>query len=114
MTSSNFRFKIRANRVNAIDVDQFNTVSIFTPGTDNESKYNEEGEICLTGPTVMLKYLDNEEETKKVLKQHQDGRIWLHTGDIGYMDEDGEIYIKDRIKNLQKNLRRNSVLAEAA
>ena len=78
----------------------FNTVSIFTPGTDDELKYNEEGEICLTGPTVMLKYLDNEEETKKVLKQHQDGKIWLHTGDIGYMDEDGEIYIKDRIKNI--------------
>lgn len=78
----------------------YETVGIFKPGTDVELGFNTDGEICINGPTVMKEYLNNEEETNEVLKKHKDGKIWLHTADIGYMDEDGQIFIKDRIKNI--------------
>lgn len=78
----------------------YETVGIFKPGTDDELGFNTDGEICINGPTVMKEYFNNEEETNKVLRKHKDGKIWLHTADIGYMDEDGQIFIKDRIKNI--------------
>lgn len=69
-------------------------------GTFNEAKLGEDGEICICGPTVMKGYLNNEEETKKTLVKHPDGKVWLHTGDIGCMDSDGFIYFKQRLKRL--------------
>lgn len=60
----------------------------------------EDGEICICGPTVMQGYLNDDKETESVLKKHKDGQTWLHTGDIGCMDEDGFIYFKSRIKRL--------------
>lgn len=73
---------------------------IVRPGTDEEMPYGEEGEIILTGPTLMLKYLDNPEETASTLRRLADGRIWLYTGDLGYMDADGFIYFRQRIKRM--------------
>ncbi len=73
---------------------------IVTPGTTEELPSNNEGEICVSGPTVMLGYMDNEEETRQTLKLHIDGRIWLHTGDLGYMDNDGFVYFRQRIKRM--------------
>lgn len=78
----------------------YSCVSIFKPGTDEELKYNESGEICITGPTVMKYYLNNPEETDNVIKIHKDGRRWIRTKDIGYMDEDGNIFHLERIKNI--------------
>lgn len=80
------------------------TMSIFKVGTDEELKYNEPGEICITGPTVMQKYLNNPEETAKTIKLHRDGRRWIHTGDEGYMDEDGHVYIIGRYKKMTHRL----------
>ena len=48
----------------------------------------------------MIGYLNNPEETANTLRTHGDGRIWLHTGDLGLMDEDGFIYFKQRIKRM--------------
>jgi long-chain acyl-CoA synthetase len=76
------------------------TISIFEKGTDNELKYYEEGEICIKGPTVMKGYHNNPDETDKVLIKHDDGNIWIHTGDKGYMDEDGNVYITGRYKQM--------------
>ena len=73
----------------------YETVGIFKPGTDDELDFNTDGEICINGPTVMKKYLNNEEETNKVLK---DG--WFYTGDLAYIDKDGFIFITGRQKNV--------------
>lgn len=74
--------------------------SIVNPNNDTEVPYGEEGEICICGPTVMKSYLNNAEETASTLRRHADGNLWLHTGDLGYMDEDGFVYYKQRMKRL--------------
>ena len=48
----------------------------------------------------MLRYVDNEAETANTLRRHDDGRIWLHSGDLGKMDEDGFVYFSQRIKRM--------------
>jgi len=73
---------------------------IVKPGTQETVPYNEDGEIVLSGPTVMKGYDNNEEETASTLQTHADGKIWLHTGDLGAMDEDGFIYFRQRIKRM--------------
>ncbi len=77
-----------------------NYIKIVTPETQEEVPYGEDGEICISGPTVMLGYLDNEKETNEMLQIHKDGMIWLHTGDIGMMDSNGILYYKQRLKRL--------------
>ncbi len=73
---------------------------IVEPGRFNEKTIGEDGEIILTGPTLMLRYLDNEEETAQTVKTDEDGTRWLFTGDMGYMDEEGFVYFKQRIKRM--------------
>ncbi|MBR3149976.1 MAG: AMP-binding protein [Eubacterium sp.] len=73
---------------------------IVDPNTDKELPYGTEGEICIMGPTVMKGYLKNRSETASTLRTHDDGNVWLHTGDLGTMDEDGFIYYKQRLKRL--------------
>ena len=77
-----------------------NDFKIVKPNTQEEVEIGEEGEICLSGPTVMMGYLDNDKETNEVLQMHKDGKIWLHTGDIGYMDKDGVFFYKQRLKRM--------------
>lgn len=77
-----------------------NNVGIFEPDTESELKFGEEGEIYIQTPTTMIGYLNNDEEENKVLKIHSDGTKWIHTGDLGYMDEDGFVYLKGRIKRM--------------
>lgn len=69
-------------------------------GTHDEVPYGEDGEICISGPTVMMGYLNNLEETIQTLQIHEDGRTWLHTGDVGSMDKDGFVYFKQRVKRI--------------
>ena len=73
---------------------------IVKPGTEEEVDPNLEGEICISGPSVMMCYIDNPEETAQTLRRHADGRIWLHTGDLGTMDPDGFVYFRQRIKRM--------------
>lgn len=73
---------------------------IVEPGTDHEVEPNTEGEICISGPSVMMGYMDNPAETAQTLRRHYDGRIWLHTGDLGHMDQDGFIYFRQRMKRM--------------
>ena len=73
---------------------------ICKPGTCEEIPYGEEGEICLTGPSMMIGYIGHEEENAETLRTHADGHVWLHTGDLGLMDEEGFIYFRQRIKRM--------------
>ena len=73
---------------------------IVKPGTHNEVKLGEDGEICISSPTLMIGYLNNPKETLKALQTHADGKIWLHTGDIASMDEEGYVYYKQRLKRM--------------
>jgi long-chain acyl-CoA synthetase len=76
---------------------------IVKQGTLEEAPAGEIGEICLHGPAVMLGYLEMPEETAETLKTHPDGMLWLHTGDLATMDEDGFVYFKLRLKRMIKS-----------
>ena len=65
-----------------------------------ELSYYQEGEICFSSPTVMMGYYNNKEATDAIVKRHEDGELWPHTGDIGYMTEDGILYVTGRIKRI--------------
>ena len=69
-------------------------------GAQEEVPYGEEGEICLTGPSMMIGYINHEEDNAATLQRHADGHVWLHTGDLGIMDEEGFIYFRQRIKRM--------------
>lgn len=75
-------------------------LKIVKNGTHNQAAVGEEGEICISGPLVMMGYLDNDAETAQVVRVHEDGRVWLHTGDIGYQGDDGFIYFAQRLKRI--------------
>lgn len=68
--------------------------------TGETKKYGEEGEICISGPNVMIGYLGDIEETNKALVKDKDGILWLHTGDIGKMDSNGFVYFVQRLKRV--------------
>jgi long-chain acyl-CoA synthetase len=77
--------------------------AICAPGTVDELPPGEEGEICVAGPAVMLGYLDDPAATAQTLKRHADGRVWLHTGDLGRRDADGFFYFTLRAKRMIKS-----------
>ena len=77
-----------------------NSYKICNPETMEELPLGEEGEICVNGPTLMMGYLNNKEETNKILRRHEDGELWLHTGDIGYIALNGVVYYTQRLKRM--------------
>ncbi|MBR7071804.1 MAG: acyl--CoA ligase [Clostridia bacterium] len=75
-------------------------VGIFKPGTDEELGFETEGEVCICSPTMMMGYYGMPNETAAVIRQHRDGQMWVHTGDLGRMDKEGFVYIANRIKRI--------------
>ena len=59
-----------------------------------------EGEICVSGPLVMMGYLGDDAETAQALRVHPDGKVWLHTGDIGYLNDEGLAFFAQRLKRI--------------
>ena len=77
-----------------------NIIKIIDINTREEVKPYEKGEILISGPSVMMGYLDNEKETNEILEKDKKGRVWVHTGDMGYVNEDGILFFVQRIKRL--------------
>ena len=75
-------------------------IKIVEPGTDRELPYGQEGEILLSGPTVMKEYMHHPAETAQTLRRHDDGLTWVYTGDLGTMDDQGFVYFKGRAKRM--------------
>ena len=67
---------------------------------DEELDYNQEGEICWQTPNQMLGYFKDDVKTSEVIRTHSDGRVWLHTGDLGHINDDGILFVDGRIKDL--------------
>ena len=78
------------------DVD----IKIVKHGTFDEQAVGEEGEICISGPLIMMGYLGDDAETAQALHLHKDGKLWLHTGDLGLLGEDGLFYFAQRLKRI--------------
>ena len=73
---------------------------IVIPSTQDEAPIGQMGEICISGPTLMKEYINNPKETMQTLQVHEDGNTYLHTGDLGYIDEDGFVYFVQRLKRM--------------
>ena len=89
------------NKPGSVGIPMVNTVvAAFEPGTDQELPIGQRGELCISGPCLMKGYYNKPEETAILLRRHPDGRGWAHTGDMGYLDEDGFVYLDSRIKRM--------------
>lgn len=75
-------------------------VKAVDPDTGKDLKYNEEGELWVSGPGLMLGYYENEAETKDAIIVDEKGTRWIHTGDMGHIDEDGFVFITGRMKRI--------------
>ena len=75
-------------------------IKVIELNSDVEKAYGEIGELCISGPTIMMGYINESEETKKTLILHSDGKVWLHTGDLGYRDENGLFFYSSRLKRM--------------
>lgn len=91
----------KVSRVGTVGIPLPGTIiKVVEPDTINELPYNHDGEICFSTPTMMLGYYKNEEETNNIIKVHNDGKKYIHSGDIGHIDEDGFVTISGRIKRI--------------
>ena len=86
---------ISANRMGRVKIG---SVGQIYP--DTEVKIAEDGEICSRGPQNILGYYRNEEASNELLIQDEQGAVWLHTGDIGHIDDEGYLFITDRKKDI--------------
>jgi len=92
---------VLANRPGSIGIPMYrDTISIFDPETMEELPIGEEGEVCYKTESAFSYYDGNEELTKDVKRVHKDGGVWIHSKDLGYMDEDGFVYLKGRLSRV--------------
>lgn len=86
---------IRKSKATGFPISQV-TISAFDTETNKEKKYNERGEIRVISPARMKEYFQNPDATDKYFYKDDEGNIWGCTGDIGYVDEDGFLYVLGR------------------
>lgn len=77
-----------------------NTISIRDTDSGTELPYGQIGEIWVSSPFIMLDYLNSPESTAQVISTDKDGMRWIRTGDMGYMDENGLLFHKGRIRRI--------------
>ena len=89
------------NKPGSVGIPMVNTVvAAFEPGTDQELPIGQRGELCISGPCLMKGYYNKPEETAILLRRHPDGRVWAHPRDMGYLDEEGFVFLDSRIKRM--------------
>ena len=89
------------NKPGSVGIPMVNTVvAAFEPGTDQELPIGQRGELCISGTCLMKGYYNKPEETAILLRRHPDGRALAHSGDIGYRDVVGGVYLDSRIKRM--------------
>ena len=97
-TSAAMRSSYETTKIGCVGVPLVKTiVSVFDLNTRQELPYGEVGELCINSPTYMAGYYNDSVLTNEVLKRHEDGSVWLHTGDLGVMDKDGFVTVKGRM-----------------
>ena len=92
----NFKDKYEFGSVGAPFVK--NVIAAFDIATGNELPYYKEGEICICAPSMMIGYVAQTSETNNIMRRHNDGNIWIHSGDLGYVSPAGFIHISGRLK----------------
>ena len=92
---------VGVNKVGSVGIPLIhNNLMIYDNDHRTELSYREIGEICLQSPSRMIGYMNNEQATRELFRVHEDGSEWLHTGDLGYIDEDGFLFIEGRMKRI--------------
>ena len=92
---------VGVNKIGSVGIPLIhNNMMIYDNDHGTELPYYEIGEICIQSPSRMIGYMNNEQATRDLFRVHEDGSEWLHTGDLGYIDEDGFLFIEGRMKML--------------
>ena len=92
---------IHNNKYGTVGIPKYGeTIIAYDNDEEKELPYGVSGEICCLANTMFLCYEGNLEKTNTVKKLHSDGKVWLHTGDIGYIDEDGYLTLNGRSRRV--------------
>lgn len=75
-------------------------IKIVDTETEEELKYNKVGEMWFSSPSIMKQYYENQKATNDIISIDEDGIAWIHTGDLGMIDEEGFVYHKGRLKRI--------------
>ena len=92
---------VRKNCHGSVGIPKYSEIVIsYDNEREKELSYGEIGEICFLTDTALLYYENNPLDTQTILKVHRDGKKWLHTGDLGYISEDGFVFLQGRIRRV--------------
>ena len=101
---------VKAYKKGSLGVPLVNTnIKIVDPDSGEELQYHETGEMCFCSPTSMLGYYRNRAASDEIMKRDQYGNVWIHTGDLGYVDEEGFVFLIGRMKRIYTALDSNEV-----
>ena len=77
-----------------------NIIKIVDPDSGAECSYGRIGEVCISSPSAMLGYYNKPDETASIIEEDENNVRWVHTGDLGYMDTDGLLFLEGRIRRI--------------
>lgn len=90
-----------ANAIGSVGVPLIiNLIKVVDTETGKEKKYNEVGEIWISGPSIMLGYKEKLDEKNEIILVDKEGRRWLRTGDLGYINNDGLLFLQGRLRRI--------------